>query len=198
MIPGEVLIGALFSVHEQPKQKNAYTRTCGPVWEEYGIQRVEATFKTINEINNNPNFLPGIKLGVEVRDDCWFTSVALEQSIEFIRDAIAKPDNEASQNKNESTCQKQQSKNIAGVVGPGSSTVTIPVQNLLQLFQIPQIGYSATAQDLSDKNVFKYFLRVVPSDEFQAQVMVDICKHYNWTYVSAVHTEGKLQLSIVF
>ncbi|XP_014670624.1 PREDICTED: metabotropic glutamate receptor 1-like [Priapulus caudatus] len=192
LIPGEVLIGALFSIHEQPKQKNAYTRTCGPIWEEYGIQRVEATFKTINEINADPTFLPGIKLGVEVRDSCWFTSVALEQSIEFIRDAISTSDDDQKKlSRNEtSLCAKPTSKNIAGVVGPGSSTVTIPVQNLLQLFGIPQIGYSATAQTLSDKNVFKYFLRVVPSDEFQAQVMVDIIKHYNWTYVSAVHTEG--------
>ncbi|KAB7507759.1 Metabotropic glutamate receptor 5, partial [Armadillidium nasatum] len=64
------------------------------------------------------------------------------------------------------------------------------VQNLLQLFRIPQVGYSATSKDLSDKSRFSYFLRVVPSDYYQAQVMVDIVKHYNWTFVSAVYTDG--------
>jgi hypothetical protein len=80
---------------------------------------------------------------------------------------------------------------LVGVIGPASSSVAIQVQNLLQLFQIPQIGYSTTSKDLSDKNRFSYFLRVVPSDYYQAQVMVDIVRKYNWTYVSAVNTDGK-------
>ena len=78
-----------------------------------------------------------------------------------------------------------------GVIGPGSSAVTIQVQNLLQLFHIPQVGYSATSRDLSDKDRFSYFLRVVPSDYFQAQVMIDIVRYYNWSYVSVIHTDGK-------
>lgn len=77
-----------------------------------------------------------------------------------------------------------------GVIGPGSSAVSIQVQNLLQLFHIPQIGYSATSRDLSDKNRFRYFLRVVPPDELQAMAMLQIVQRYNWTYVSAVATEG--------
>ena len=67
----------------------------------------------------------------------------------------------------------------------------LQVQNLLQLFNIPQVGYSATSQDLSDKDRFSDFLRVVPSDAYQARVMVDIIKYFNWTYVSTVHTDGK-------
>ncbi|KAL1485295.1 hypothetical protein MTO96_047357 [Rhipicephalus appendiculatus] len=64
------------------------------------------------------------------------------------------------------------------------------VQNLLQLFKIPQIGYSATSQQLSNKQFFKYFLRVVPSDQYQSQMMVDTLLMYNWTYISTVNTEG--------
>ncbi|CAG2118463.1 unnamed protein product, partial [Medioppia subpectinata] len=65
----------------------------------------------------------------------------------------------------------KKAKNIVGVIGPASSTVTIQVQNLLQLFNIPQVGYSATSRDLSIKSYYKYFLRVVPSDLLQARVM---------------------------
>ena len=64
------------------------------------------------------------------------------------------------------------------------------MQNLLQLFDIPQIGYSATSRDLTDKNRFRYFVRVVPPDELQAMALVQIVQQYNWTYVSAVSTEG--------
>lgn len=65
------------------------------------------------------------------------------------------------------------------------------MQNLLQLFSIPQIGYSTTSKDLSDKARYSTFMRVVPSDYYQAQVMVDIVRRFNWTYISAVNTDGK-------
>lgn len=65
------------------------------------------------------------------------------------------------------------------------------VQNLLQLFNMPQVGYSATSRDLSNKNFFKYFLRVVPSDKLQAQVMIDLMLAHNWTYITVAYTEGE-------
>lgn len=66
------------------------------------------------------------------------------------------------------------------------------MQNLLQLFSIPQIGYSTTSKDLSDKARYSTFLRVVPSDYYQAQVIIDVVRRFNWTYISAVNTDGKL------
>ncbi|ROT73714.1 putative metabotropic glutamate receptor 5-like [Penaeus vannamei] len=110
----------------------------------------------------------------------------------FIRDSLAAPEGSSNSTENDSCKSTATSKNLVGVVGPGSSDVTIQVQNLMQLFQIPQVGYSATSRDLSDKSRFSYFMRVVPSDYYQAQVMIDIVRHYNWTYVSAVHTDGEL------
>lgn len=88
-IPGDLVIGILVPVHERPSPKQAQTRTCGTVREQYGIQRVEAAFRTIDSINSDPNILPNITLGIEIRDSCWHSPIALEQSIEFIRDAMA-------------------------------------------------------------------------------------------------------------
>ncbi|XP_036003278.1 metabotropic glutamate receptor 1 isoform X2 [Fundulus heteroclitus] len=192
---GDVIIGALFSVHHQPSAEKVAERKCGDVREQYGIQRVEAMFHTLDRINADPHLLPNISLGCEIRDSCWHSSVALEQSIEFIRDSLIsiRDDKDGSKWCIDGTPSNQpppSKKPIAGVIGPGSSSVAIQVQNLLQLFNIPQIAYSATSIDLSDKTLFKYFLRVVPSDTLQARAMLDIVKRYNWTYVSAVHTEG--------
>uniref|UniRef100_A0A8C7I683 Metabotropic glutamate receptor 1 n=1 Tax=Oncorhynchus kisutch TaxID=8019 RepID=A0A8C7I683_ONCKI len=192
---GDVIIGALFSVHHQPSAEKVADRKCGDVREQYGIQRVEAMFHTLDRINSDPFLLPNISLGCEIRDSCWHSSVALEQSIEFIRDSLIsiRDDKDGSKWCIDGTPSNQpppSKKPIAGVIGPGSSSVAIQVQNLLQLFNIPQIAYSATSIDLSDKTLFKYFLRVVPSDTLQARAMLDIVQRYNWTYVSAVHTEG--------
>uniref|UniRef100_A0A2K5U693 Receptor ligand binding region domain-containing protein n=1 Tax=Macaca fascicularis TaxID=9541 RepID=A0A2K5U693_MACFA len=192
---GDVIIGALFSVHHQPPAEKVPERKCGEIREQYGIQRVEAMFHTLDKINADPVLLPNITLGSEIRDSCWHSSVALEQSIEFIRDSlISIRDEKDGFNRclpdGQSLPPGRTKKPIAGVIGPGSSSVAIQVQNLLQLFDIPQIAYSATSIDLSDKTLYKYFLRVVPSDTLQARAMLDIVKRYNWTYVSAVHTEG--------
>uniref|UniRef100_A0A8C4ZKG5 Glutamate receptor, metabotropic 5a n=1 Tax=Gadus morhua TaxID=8049 RepID=A0A8C4ZKG5_GADMO len=192
-IPGDIIMGALFSVHHQPPADKVHERKCGAVREQYGIQRVEAMMHTLDLINADPNLLPNITLGCEIRDSCWHSAVALEQSIEFIRDTLVSNEEEESQAKcpgEDGSVVMQSKKPIVGLIGPGSSSVAIQVQNLLQLFNIPQIAYSATSMDLSDKSLFKYFMRVVPSDAQQARAMVDIVKRYNWSYVSAIHTEG--------
>jgi hypothetical protein len=71
-IPGNLVLGALFPVHHAPSATQAQTRTCGEVREQYGIQRVEAAFHTIDQINRNADILPNITLGIEVRDSCWY------------------------------------------------------------------------------------------------------------------------------
>ncbi|KAM9317990.1 metabotropic glutamate receptor 5b [Pholidichthys leucotaenia] len=206
-MPGDIIIGALFSVHHQPPVDKVHERKCGAVREQYGIQRVEAMMHTLDRINADPNILSNISLGCEIRDSCWNTAVALEQSIEFIRDSLVSSDEAEEWGGGGSwgggggggTTMKcsdpaatpmRGKKPIVGLIGPGSSSVAIQVQNLLQLFNIPQIAYSATSMDLSDKSLYKYFMRVVPSDAQQARAMVDIVKRYNWSYVSAIHTEG--------
>uniref|UniRef100_A0A8C7U909 Metabotropic glutamate receptor 5 n=1 Tax=Oncorhynchus mykiss TaxID=8022 RepID=A0A8C7U909_ONCMY len=193
-IPGDIIIGALFSVHHQPTADKVHERKCGSVREQYGIQRVEAMLHTLDRINADPRILPNISLGCEIRDSCWHSAVALEQSIEFIRDSLVSSDEAevggGPRCADPAATPMRGKKPIVGLIGPGSSSVAIQVQNLLQLFNIPQIAYSATSMDLSDKSLYKYFMRVVPSDAQQARAMVDIVKRYNWSYVSAIHTEG--------
>ncbi|XP_071113517.1 metabotropic glutamate receptor 1-like [Haliotis cracherodii] len=191
-IEGDVILGALFSIHHKPPSATAYSRTCGGIREHYGIQRVETVLMTLDEINDNDNILPGVILGCDIRDSCWYSAIALEQSIDFIKDAIASKteQNEKSSGGNQSSqCKDENLQPIAGLIGPGSSEASIQVQNLLQIFNIPQIGYSATSEDLSNKR-HKYFLRVVPPDNYQAQAMVDIVRHFNWTYISTINSDG--------
>ena len=253
-IPGDLVVGALFPVHYAPVLKQAHTRQCAQIREQYGIQRIEASFLTIDTINNDDSILPNITLGIEIRDSCWYSPIALEQSIEFIRDAMAAGEEKAARaaavvsghssrhdtsytsnydpyqttvtnpsiisaspffhllktplfNASNFMCPRsggslygssgKKVKNIVGVIGPASSSVTIQVQNLLQLFNIPQIGYSATSRDLTMKSYYKYFLRVVPSDLLQAKVIVDLLTSYNWTYISAVYTDGNYGSSLM-
>merc|ERR1719270_999414 len=158
---------------EQQSSEQGTSIKCGTIREQYGIQRAEVALQTVQKINSDPSLLPNITLGINIRDSCWYAPVALKQSLKFIPGL-----------------DPNSRRTTIGVIGPGSSANTIQVQNLLQLFDVPQIGYSATSKDLSDKSRFGYFFRVVPSDYYQARVMVDLILEGGYNYVSAVHTEG--------
>ena len=71
---GDFMIGALVPVHEQPAPG---TKRCGGIRDQYGVQRVEALLYMLDKINNKTktNLLHGVKLGLEIRDECWETSV---------------------------------------------------------------------------------------------------------------------------
>ena len=56
---------------------------------------------------------------------------------------------------------------------------------IYSLFQ--QISYWSTSPDLSNRQRFPYFFRTVPSDQYQAQAMIDIVLHFNWSYISIVY-----------
>ncbi|CAF4341619.1 unnamed protein product, partial [Adineta steineri] len=70
------------------------------------------------------------------------------------------------------------------IIGPGDSSITMQTHNILQLFEMPQIGYSATAKQLSNKEKFKYFTRVIASDTQQAQAIVSIIRQFKGNYVA--------------
>ena len=229
VVPGDLMIGALIPVHEQPSytENTNPKQRCGKIRDQYGVQRVEALLYLLDKLNNKnvTKILPGITLGIDIRDECWESSIALEETIDFIKDTISSTtsgDSISSESNNASDFafntttiefQAQESNNalasasenskcmsnlnsklnqnrIVAVVGPSGSTVTINVQNLLQLFDIPQIGFSATSGDLSNKKMYKTFVRVVPSDYLQVRAMVDVVVKMNWTYLFAVYTDG--------
>jgi ABC-type branched-subunit amino acid transport system substrate-binding protein len=72
----------------------------------------------------------------------------------------------------------QKANPTVAIVGPAKSSTTIAVQNVLQVFRIPQIGYGATTTDLSDKEQFGYFMRTVPSDLWQARAIMELLSGY--------------------
>ena len=185
-IKGDIILGGLFPVHDKGE------RMCGKINLDRGIERLEAMLYTIDEINANPNLLPGITLGASVLDTCARAPYALEQSLEFIRASFTSLDPTEFVCRDGSEAKpKSAPTTVVGVVGGSYSTVSMQVANLLRLFKIPQISYASTSASLSDKQRYDYFIRTVPPDTLQAKALVDIVQEFNWTYVSIVHSEGE-------
>ncbi|CAF0905159.1 unnamed protein product [Adineta ricciae] len=179
-----IVIGAFFSLHNPPvSHGGGRLRECGDIREDYGIHRVEGTFWILDQINANQSILPNITVGYQIRDSCWYAPVALEQTIEFIGKSVLTIGDPTLNTKNGRS-------QLAAIIGPGDSSITMQTHNILQLFEMPQIGYSSTARQLSDKEKFKYFIRVIASDTQQAQAIVDIIEQFKWNYVATIGTEG--------
>uniref|UniRef100_A0AC34RD06 G-protein coupled receptors family 3 profile domain-containing protein n=1 Tax=Panagrolaimus sp. JU765 TaxID=591449 RepID=A0AC34RD06_9BILA len=175
-IPGDIQIGAMFPMHRQISGAEG----CGAIWEQYGIQRAEIAMLTVAALNEQLPF----RIGISIRDSCWTERIAMEQAIAFLREGVAQC----------SCCQtagcQKKANPIIAIVGPAKSATTIAVQNLLQVFRIPQIAYAATTTDLSDKEQFSYFMRVVPSDVWQARAINMLLMKFNWTYIGVVYSAG--------
>ena len=161
-----IIIGGIFPVHLP------INGSCGPITS-YGVQYVEALSYFTQMVNSRqgPINLPGVKLGFEIHDSCGTVSVALDQTLRLIISNTP-----------------LKGYGVSAAVGEWTSSNTIPIANLLQLFNIPLISYSATAPLLSDKMQYPYFLRTVPPDNYQAKALADIVNYFNWTYVVAVHS----------
>jgi metabotropic X receptor len=52
---------------------------------EDGVQPLEAMLYTLQLINNDPDLLPGIKLGMIAYDSCDSPAYALEQTLDVIK-----------------------------------------------------------------------------------------------------------------
>ena len=135
---------------------------------------MEAMLYAVDEINSDPNLLQNITLGAKIYDSCESQTIAANAAKEFIK----------------MTLFKDRKAQLAGVVGASRSEVSQTVANFLRVFEIPQISYDSTSISLSNKDIYSYFLRTVPPDDFQAKVIVDLCNEFGWKYVSTIHTHG--------
>ena len=75
VVHGDFMIGALIPVHEQPSLGSK--KVCGIIRDQYGVQRVEAILYMLDKINDKAqtSLLPGVRLGLDIRDECWETSI---------------------------------------------------------------------------------------------------------------------------
>ena len=164
-------MGGIFPLHKKGTENE---NDCSVFSEVPGYQYMEAMLFAIDEINKNATLLPNITLGAQIYDTCQSETIAADAAKRFIIMSLKKDNNTQ----------------LAGVIGPMSSGASETVASFLRVFQIPQISYSSTSLTLSNKDIYSYFLRVVPPDTLQVQALVDVIKKNGWNYVSTVNSDG--------
>ena len=176
------VLGGLFPIHTPSAVEGSRCGTLPPS----GVEWMEAMLYAIDRINADPELLPGVELGYDIRDTCFRETVGLDEAIDLILT-----------DRNFGSCEAIDSTYgtervlvpTQGIVGASASRVSVPVASLGRLFQMPQVSYGSTSPLLNDRTRYSYFRRTVPSDDQQVLAIVDILRRFGWNYVSILHSE---------
>ncbi|XP_036934234.1 extracellular calcium-sensing receptor-like [Acanthopagrus latus] len=184
---GDYIIGGVFSIHHYTHTvKHNYTTMPEPQMCKRSIDSRELRLAhtmvfTIEQINNSTELLPGIKVGYQIHDSC--ASVALAMHVTFQLSNGLDPVFYTSEN-----C--SQSGMVMAIVGETGSTPSISMSRIVGSFNIPQVSHFATCACLSDKQQYPSFFRTIPSDQFQADALAKLVKHFGWTWIGAVRSDS--------
>ncbi|KAM6932229.1 extracellular calcium-sensing receptor-like [Lycodopsis pacificus] len=176
--PGDVVLGGLFNVHytsvfpELSFTSEPNQRTCQR-FVTAGFRYAMTMAFAIDEINKNSYLLPNVTLGYSLYDNCGTLVIGFRAALslasgreeQFILDdaCVGTPP-------------------VLGVVGDSSSTRSIAISTVLGLYRVPMVSYFATCSCLSDRQKFPSFFRTIPSDAFQVRAMIQILRHFGWTW----------------
>ena len=174
---GDIILGGLFPVHTSVSGSDG--GQCADQLSYKGIQSLEAMLYAIDAINSDPDLLPNITLGYDIRDNCRSEKIGLDESA----DMVLVNDLESCLGNSERFPPA-----VMAVIGPLESHVSIPIASFFHILQMPQVSYASSSSKLNNCNTYSYFFRTYPSTDSLVQAMVDIILQYNWSHVSVIYS----------
>ncbi|XP_043072418.1 extracellular calcium-sensing receptor-like [Puntigrus tetrazona] len=182
---GDFLIGGLFEVQYLKAFPELGYRTepklphC-ELFYMTSFQQAATMVFAISEINNNPNLLPNITLGYQIYDNCLRLGVAFRGATALVGGT-------------EETISDLNCKGpppVIGLIGDPGSTHSIAISSVLGLFRLPMISFYATCSCLSNRKKYPSFFRTIPSDAFQVRAMVQILRHFGWSWIGLLYSDN--------
>jgi branched-chain amino acid transport system substrate-binding protein len=83
------------------------------------------------------------------------------------------------------------------VIGSSGSTVSAAIAAVLTPEKIIQISYASTSPSLSDRTLYPYFMRDVPSDADQGIAIADLVATFGWTKGATINTDDSYGTGLV-
>ncbi|XP_053382572.1 uncharacterized protein LOC128549591 [Mercenaria mercenaria] len=166
-IQGDVVLTGLFGIHE-PNGKE-----CSVTVDVNSVMTMEAVKWYIEKLNGLDT-LP-FRIGLESFETCWLDDKAAAHAVEILHRALS-------------------NETIIGVLGPETSSEAETVSNILgsvpQRQQLLQVGFSTTAVELSNDKGYPNFVRVVPNDDIQSEMMVKSMVKLDWNRIAVVYEDN--------
>eukprot|EP00064_Thunnus_orientalis_P018615 superscaffoldBa00004344_g18718 len=189
--PGDVTLGGLIEVHytsvfpewtftSEPRQPSCTG------FDTQGFRHAMTMVFAVEEINRNSKLLPNVTLGYSLYDNCGALVIGFRAAL-----ALASGQEEQFLQENCSGTPP-----VLGIIGDSYSTFSIATSNVLGLFRLPMVSHFATCSCLSDRKRFPSFFRTIPSDAFQVRAMIQILKHFGWTWVGLLVSDDDYGLHV--
>lgn len=157
-----------------PLHYSSYTpEGCGELRNNY-VLFSEAIVFAVDYVNNLTDILPSVKLGYDIIDTCSVPSRFIHQMDVLYSLGL----------KNASVKRKNY---IGGVGFPFSSGVE-SLAHYSYSKKIPTISISATSSKFSDKNLYPYFMRMVPSNKDETLAIISVLEHLKIRSIGIVYS----------
>uniref|UniRef100_A0A8C1VDG1 Olfactory receptor C family, q20 n=1 Tax=Cyprinus carpio TaxID=7962 RepID=A0A8C1VDG1_CYPCA len=188
---GDVILGGLFQVHFFTvfPDLSFKTEPEPPYCEKFDMesfQQAQTMAFAINEINKNPDLLPNITLGYHIYDNCVRLGMAFRAAMSLI----------SGTEKSFSNLNCTGPPPVVGIVGDPSSTPSIAISSVLGLFRVPIVRWDEKSTNTLtyfiiclERKKYPSFFRTIPSDAFQVRAMVQILRHFGWTWVGLIYSD---------
>ncbi len=185
---GDFILGGLFdNLHSQgckPAEQHVYEGLAT-------LHKQEAMVFALDEINKGSEILPNITLGFDIYDTCALKQLAVKQAINQVmyKDTCKYVDEKfCLVSKSDPVLSSDEAPHI-GAIGAEWSSITSTISYHFGAFHLPTVSYFSSSDELSDSEMFPYFLRVIPPDTFQVDAMFELMKHFGWKSVAFVYTD---------
>ncbi|XP_048837907.1 extracellular calcium-sensing receptor-like [Brienomyrus brachyistius] len=182
---GQITLGGVFYLHGKTgERQNQFTTKpknvdcLGVNFREFRLART--MIFTIEEINNRTDILPGLTLGYKIYDTCASVTFSVRSAMALM--------NGYEESLSDTSCSTPAA--VQAIIGESGSTDTIAIASSVGPFQIPVISHFATCACLSNRDKYPSFFRTIPSDYYQSRALVQLVKHFGWTWVGAVRSDS--------
>uniref|UniRef100_A0A8C2LYH8 G-protein coupled receptors family 3 profile domain-containing protein n=1 Tax=Cricetulus griseus TaxID=10029 RepID=A0A8C2LYH8_CRIGR len=139
----------------------------------WGYRVAQSFVFAIEEINRSAHLLPNLTLGFSIRNSGDSVHGAVYETLSFLTRQEEPVPNY--------TCQHGSPQ--AALVGDTRSALSVAMARLLGLYRFPQVSYSSSLPNLSDKIQFPSFLRTLTSDLRSSFAVTQLIIHFRWSWV---------------
>ncbi|XP_012887106.1 PREDICTED: taste receptor type 1 member 1 [Dipodomys ordii] len=185
-LQGDYLLGGLFPLHSdcsQQRHRPQVTFCDRPdSFNGHGYHLFQAMRFAIEEINNSTSLLPNVTLGYELYDVCSESA-----NVYATLSMLALPGTRYVGIRGNLS---HYSPRVMAVIGPDTTDHAVITAAMLSPFLVPLISYEASSTALSTKRLYPSFLRTIPSDQHQVEILVLLLQKFGWLWLSLVGSHG--------
>uniref|UniRef100_A0A8D2ISS3 G-protein coupled receptors family 3 profile domain-containing protein n=1 Tax=Varanus komodoensis TaxID=61221 RepID=A0A8D2ISS3_VARKO len=143
-------------------------------------QHVLAFVFAIDEINKDAEVLPNTTLGSKIYENVFNSVLTGLNTLKLLFTEHGDPVNY--------NCARNDE--LIAVIGGLTSQNSIQMAKLFTTYKIPQLSYGSFDPALKEKTQFPSFYRMVPNEEAQYVGIVQLLKHFGWTWIGLIASDN--------